>query len=265
MAKRASKDVPIFVLGGYDLRGSLTQFEDMRSAMLERTDVLGDLYESYDYVGVRSAELSQEGFFEEANEDIDHHAHRALSSGRGVERVLIYGLEGTATGAGFEGWSGAIEVLYTVQATIGAMTKAKATYKSIGPVEHGKLLQLSPTWQLTGTSGTTGNTTANPVDNGVSTTGGAGYFAYRSQGNANARIIHSSDAITWANLFTFTAAMDATSSGNTNYQRGAQRLVTTAAIERYTAIDITTASSTGFKVQGANFRSVFGLVRGLTS
>ena len=89
------------------------------------SDTLGDLYEEHSFIGVRTATLSQEGFFEDGAGS----AHEALTTGPGVSRVLCYGLEGSATGtgAGFEGWAGAVEVGWKARPARGGLTKALAS------------------------------------------------------------------------------------------------------------------------------------------
>ena len=242
MAKRGSADVAFLLIDGWDVLGQQTQLEDTRSAVLERSDALGDLYEEHTFTGVRRAELTQQGFLD----DGANSAHEALSTGPGVARVLVYGMEGTVTGAGFEGWASAVQVNYEQLMARESLHKANARYLTAGPVEHGRIVRtLKP-------AVATGVTSANALDNGASSTGGAGYFAYTSGGEANVRMRHSSDGVTWATLFTFARA---------NASRGAERLMTTGTIERYVDMDYTTATATGT----ASFNFFGGLVRGLTT
>jgi hypothetical protein len=246
MTIRSSKDVPFFLVGGYDCLGSMTQFSDKAEAMTEDTHTLGDTWREVSYTGLRSAELTQEGFFEDGAGSV----HTMLSTGPGVARTLCYGLEGTATGARFVGWEGAMQVNYERSFTLGTLEKAKATYKSNGPVDEGRILRTFKNAAATGAS------TGTPVDGGASSTGGVGYLQWNAVNNqeANVRILHSSDDVTYSALFTF-----AKLSGS-GYN--AERLTTTGTIERYTAVDITTASATG----NITVLNLFvGLARGLTS
>lgn len=243
---RASKDVPFFLVGGYDLLGSLTQFTDRHEAITEDTHTLGDTWTEKSYVGMRNAEITQEGFFEDGAGSV----HAALNTNQGTARVLCYGMEGTATGARFVGWEGAMQVGFERVATLGALQKAKASYKSYGAVDEGVILRTFKA------AGATGASTGSPVDYGASSTGGVGYLQWNAVNNqeANVRILHSSDNITYATLFTF-----AKLSGS-GYN--AERLTTTGTIERYAAVDVTTASATG-NISVLNFFA--GLARGLTS
>lgn len=245
MTLRGSADVAFLLLGGYDILGTVTELNDQLEAVLEESHGLGDAWREFSFVGLRQAELSQEGFYDDAVGSV----HDALSTGPGVSRVLVYGVGGTATGAPFIGYEGAMQVNYERIVSRGELHKARAEYRGHGTVEHGSLIRTYKVHTATGA------TTGTPLDNGASSTGGAGYFAYNATaGEANVRMLHSADNITYATLFTFTK----TASG-----RGAERLTTTGAIERYVAMDVTTATATG-AITALN--SFMGLARGaLTS
>ena len=245
MAARSSKDVAFALVGGYDVLGSLTDLEDTRVAVLERTDALGDAWEEHTFAGQRSATLTQSGFFDDAA----FAANQALVSGLGVNsRVAAWAIAGTATGAEFEGWAGAIETKFELHAARGELHKARAEYRNVGPVELGRVVRSY------GAAGATGASTGTPLDNGASSTGVAGYLlGNAAAGESNIRILDSADNITYATLLTFTK----TSSGVF-----AERLTTTGAAQRYIAADITTASATG---SIANLNLFVGLVRGLSS
>ena len=262
MTVRGAADVAFFQVGGFELLGSVTNFTDKSEAVLVESHALGDAWKEQTFAGVRAAEITQDGFYDDAVDG----AHAALSTGPGVGRVLVYGLEGTATGAGVVCWSNAMEVNYQRIAARDDLVRAKAVYRSNGPVESGKLLR---TYKPTGASGaTTGGSSG--VDNGASTPayttavavgGGAGYFSWNATANVegNFRILDSADNLTFATLLTFTK----TTSGGTSTApvRGAERLTTTGAIQRYTAVDYTTASATG----GTGISYLMALVRGLTT
>lgn len=223
--KFGSDKCSFFLIGGLDVVGTLTQFEDRREARTERSDGLGKGWEENAFVGVREGEITQEGFYDDAVGSI----HDALSSGPGATAILSYCLEGTATGANFVGWAGGLQVNYDRQAARDALTKARASYRGNGVLEQGKVVF---TYKNVGTTAR-----PNALDNGVSSTGGAGYFQYNaSAGEVNPRLVHSSDNLSYADLFVF----DKVASGH-----GAQRMTTTGVIERYVAPDFTTASATG--------------------
>lgn len=225
MAKRAAADVAFFLIDGLDAVGTLTNFEETAEAITEETHTLGDLWGEHTFVGVRKAQMTQEGFYDDAAGSV----HDILSSGPGQSRLMSYGVEGTATGARFQSWLGAMQVNYQRQVTRDQLTKAKATYRTNGLLENGRILFSY------GAVGTTGR--KNSVDNAVSSTGGAGVLQYNATaGEANIRILHSSNDIAYADLFVFTKV----ASGH-----GSERLTTTGFIKRYTAADFTTASATG--------------------
>ena len=207
------------LLGGYDILGYQTQIEDSHEAILEESHTLGDAWREQAYVGVRQADFSQDGFYDDAA----NANHDALSTGPGVSRVLCLGLGGTATGARFTGYAGAMQVNYHRMVSRGALHKARATYRGNGVVDEGRIL-----WTLKGTAAS--STNSGSVDAGASSTGGAGYLQVTSFTSAAlatailARVQHSSDDVTFADLISFTAATAAPA---------AQRIQTTAVVERY--------------------------------
>ena len=220
MAIRGSADVSFFLVGGFDILGYQTQIEDAHEALLEESHTLGDAWREQSYVGVRQADFSQDGFYDDAV----NANHDALSTGPGVSRVLCYGPAGTATGAPFTGYAGAMQIRYERIVSRAALHKARATYRGSGRVDEGKVL-----WTHKAT--TTSSTNSGPIDNTASTTGGgAGYFQLSAYASAVlstsvlARVQHSSDNITYADLISFTAATAAPT---------AQRVETTAVVERY--------------------------------
>lgn len=241
MARRGSPDVAFFLIGGQSVLGALTEVEDSIEAVVEEGAVLGDLWTAPAFTGLRMAGITQDGFYD----DVAGGVHDALSSGPGTARVLCYGPAGTATGAYFQGWESAMEVKYTRILNVGALHKAHGEYRTNGAVESGKILRTYKVATATGAS------TGTPVDNAASASGAVGYLQYNATaGEANIRILDSADNITYAAAITFTK----TASG-----AGAERITTTGFVQRYTAVDVTTASATG-SIAALNF--FVGLVRG---
>lgn len=229
MARRGSDKVSFFLLNGNNLIGTLTEFQDTHEAVLERTDVLGDTFEEHSFTGVRRAEITQSGFFDDAPIT----GHNAITTGPGVSRVLSYGIGGTATGAEVINYSGAMEVSYTLQAERGALHKAQASYRGNGTFETGKLVQMY------GAPGATGK--SNVLDLGGAATGLAAYLQWNAtQGETKVSVRHSASggATAGAALLTFTKT-DATNG------YGAERLATTGTVQQFVWFDVTTASSTG--------------------
>ena len=246
MARRGSDKVAFFLLGGYDLLGDLTQFDDTHTALIERTDTLGDQFEEYEFVGVRGGEITQDGFF---NTDALT-GHGAITTGPGVARQLVYGIAGTATGAEFVGYSSAVEVSFSELVSRGELHKAKATYRTNGPIDTGKVVA---TYKAPGATG------KSPLlDLGAAATGLGAYFQWNAAaGETNVRLMHSASngATAGAELFVFTKT-DATNS------RGTERQTTTGTVQRYVWFDVTTATATG---SIADFKYFGGIVRSLST
>lgn len=228
MALRGSADVAALLVDGYNILGTVTQITDKQMGKTERTDGLGDAWEEHTFTGVREAEITQEGFYDDAANS----AHAALSSGPGnSSRILVYCPEGTATGQNFKGMR-AVQVDYDVQAERGMLHKAKAIYKANGRFDQGVILYThKPT---AGTSAEVGNVVSatNPTHPTTvsSTGGGVGLLqlsAFTSAALATgvrARVQHSSDDVTYADLITFTVATAAPF---------AERVETTAVVESH--------------------------------
>lgn len=224
--KYGSDQVSFFLIAGLDVVGTLTEFEERREARTEESHGMGVGWAEHAFVGVREAEITQSGFYDDAAGSV----HDALSSGPGTTAILCYGLEGTATGAEFVAFDGGVQVNYQRQTERDGLTKAQAAYRTGNRVEQGIVLH---TYKAVGSTGRKGI-----VDLGATSTGAAGYLAYNaSAGECNVRILHgASDNSSWEDLFTFTRL----SSGH-----GAQRLSSTGDIKRYVCVDFTTATATG--------------------
>ncbi len=226
MTVRGSADVASLIIDGIDILGTVTEITDKVSALTEETHTLGDAWVENKFVGVRRFEITQSGFYDDAALS----AHAALSTGPGnSSRVLTYQPAGTATGAPFKGMS-AVQVDYSVEMSRGALHKAVASYLggAAARSDEGKVL-----WTLKAL-GADSSTAGGSIDNTVSSSfGGAGYFqltAFTSGALATAvlaRVQHSSDNVTFADLISFTAATAAPVG-----QRIA--LGSTVVVERYT-------------------------------
>ena len=201
MVVRSDADVSFFLVGGYDVLGTLTSVRDKMEALTEESHTLGDSWVENLYTGIRKSEINQEGFYDDAANSV----HEQLQSGLTLSRVLCYGLEGTATGAQFIGYAGALQISYEKVLTRGALHKARADYRPAGRVDTGRLLRPQNPTTASGVAGS-------PIDNTVSSTnGGAGYLQLVSFASAalatglQVAVQHSSDNITYANLATFTS------------------------------------------------------------
>ena len=236
MAVRGSDQADLFVIGGYDILGTLTQLTDKIEAMTEEVTVLGSSWAEHGYTGLRHWTMSQNGFYNDAALS----AHAALSTGPGAgPRVLVYGVEGNVSGEAFIGVQGAVQVNYETIITRGEFHKANAEYQANGVVEEGRIIR-----PLSGAVAT-GNTTNGAIDFTASSTGGgAAYFVITSLPAATATglqldLMHSPDNLTFTS---YVGASPVTSSApNSSW---AQRVNSTAPVQRYVGARWT--AGTGF-------------------
>ncbi len=228
MPYRGSPDVSVFMVGGYDLLSSLTDITLSQEAITENTKApFGTAWDTHAYVGIRQGMISHQGYYD----DGVNSAHEALSRGLGVNQVLCYADQGTATGAQFVGMTGAIVSKYTRSPKRGELHKAAGEYKVTGQLDQGRILHY--------TASATASGAGNAVKATASSTGAVGYLQVTDMatlGHATVKILHSSDNVTYATLFTFTA-------NSSNAVPNAQRLSTTGVVEMYTKSDVTFASA----------------------
>lgn len=247
MANYGPDQVALLLYGGYDLTiGIITTLTDKQEAILERTNGLGAAWEAHAYTGVRKAEFELEGFYDDATGSI----HEALGSPPGSAsgpRVWCLGVEGTATGADFVGYTGALQPTYERLAVRDELTKIKAGFKGTGEVRQGRIVRMLSSATASGAS------TGTPLDNSASnTSGGVGFLqvtdfsGWGAGGAVTVSLVHSADNITYANLLTFASA--------TAEHRGYSQAVT-GAIQRYVAANWTASGATG------NIRFFAGLAR----
>jgi hypothetical protein len=234
MAKYGSADVGIFAIAGFDLLGVLTQFTDTHEAITVETHTLGDAWVEHTAVGVARRTLTQQGFYDDGVLS----AHEAMSSNLATDKVLCYGLEGNTSGKAFVGWSGALEVNYERLAAVGDLVKANAEYRNgNGVVEQGRIIR-----PMAGATAS-GNTTAAAIDFTASNTSGAAAYlqviSFSSGAGATALavdLMHSADNLTFTSYAGFT---------NVSAAPAAQRVVSTAPIQRYAAAKWQGASGAG--------------------
>lgn len=250
MTKRNSADVAFFLINGLNVVGALTQFDDKSDAGVEDITALGDTWQTNLYTGMRNTEMTQEGFYD----DVAGGWHQALMLGMNMSstnppataapgattpRIVSYSLEGTATGARFIGWEDAVEMTWERQVSRGALTKAKATYRTGGTVDEGKI--LIP-WKVVSSTFLDTPVLDWGAAYAASTTGAVFYLHHQTSslttanGEAEFFIRHSSDNITFNALFNF-----ACSTGPNT----AQRVVTTGYVERYVAPGYSTGTVSG--------------------
>ena len=220
MATRNSSDVAFFLVQGRNLLGSLTGFSDKAADQAVETTPLGVSNPTHAWTGVTRTTFSQKGLFDDAVGG----SNEALSGRGRISQVLCHGLEGNALGKRMVGYAGLFANVYTRICAIGAMHLANASGEVSGNRDEGVILQPLATVTAAG------NTDATSVDNGASSAnGGAGYLqvtALTLGGYTNhiAKVRHSTDNITFADLLTFAAV--------TTAQTG-QRVTVAGTVNRY--------------------------------
>lgn len=245
MGKYGSDKVGFFLIGGYDALGVQTGFTEKVSAATEDGLTLGVAWAVNLYTGLRMAELSQEGFYDDGVNSF----HEQLSGGIGLSRVACYTVEGNTSGKNFIGLAGALQADYERQLSLGALHKAKASYKVTGKYEQGKIVRPLAS------ASASGNTTGNAIDLGASSpNGGAGYLQVTDLSTAavaamTVTLRHSADNVTFTDWASFT---------NVSTAPSAERISSTAALQRYVAAKWEGSSGAG---GSTNFRFLVGIAK----
>jgi len=202
MARRSSVDVGFLLIDGYDVMGVTTDLTDKVEAIVEEMLPYGEGWPDNLYTGVKKAELSQEGYFDDAADSIND----ALKDKSGDTRVLCYGLEGNEVGQQFIGYKGAVQVNYERVATRGQLHRANAKYNGSGQVDEGAIVHGHTARE------SDGDTKATPASVSAQTTaGGVAYLQLSALdldgGNdLTIKILESTNEVDWDELLTFTAA-----------------------------------------------------------
>jgi hypothetical protein len=204
MTRRSSADVGFLLIDGYDVMGVTTDLTDNIEATVEEVLPLGAEWPDNLYTGVKRADLTQEGYFDDAADSIND----ALKDQSGVSRIVCYGFEGNTIGQQFTGYEGAMQVKYARVASKGQLHRANADYLSNGQVDQGEILH-------THTARTAdGDTKSTPVTVSAQTTdGGIAYLQLSaltldSATDVTVKVLHSTDGISWDVLTTFTAVTE---------------------------------------------------------
>lgn len=225
MARRGSQDAAVLLYGGYDLRGTTTDYSFERNSPVEDTTVIGDVANSQAATGFVKTVFTLNGFYDDAT-----NASNAALVGPANKRPLALAMEGNTVGKRFAGALDAIEYKYTRTIKVGAFHKANASFTLSGKVDEG-LIHLNQA-ALTGTP-----ITGAVVDGGAaSTNGGAGYLQIVSltlggYTSATVTLQDSADGATgWTTILTHAAATVAPF---------ADVAVITGAVRRYTRTVVT--------------------------
>lgn len=200
MAKYSSKDC-VFLIDGYNVLGVTTQIDHSVEAVTEEVTALGDTWETHEYLGLRKAAFSQQGFFDDASGS----SNEALNNKQGNERILCLGFENNTIGKNFNGFQGAMQTNFERMASGGALHRANAKYLGDGITEDGKILHA-----LTARTAN-GNTESTPVDNAAQTTDGGSLYLQVSAlvlggyTDVIIKVRQSDNGSAWEDLETFTA------------------------------------------------------------
>jgi len=218
MAKYGSNDVAFFLVDGYDLTGLSTSLADTTSASLEETHALGDSYPEQTATGLQTAELTAEGFYDDATDG----SNAALSGNETTSRVVCYGYQGNTIHKYMVGHTGAFGGTYTRAVSRGELHKASASWTVTGQKDTGQIMHALGSESATGTSAADGNAS------GSSASGGAGYLQVTVKSGTSptldAKIRDSADNSTYADLISFTQATGVT----------AERVTVSGTVNQYT-------------------------------
>jgi hypothetical protein len=223
MAKYGSPDVALFAVNGADIKGVLTEITTKTMPVTEESHGFGVVWPEHTAVGIKQYELRQSGFFDDAANS----ENEALNEQQGLAKIVVLAPVGNAIGRPFIGFAGPLVAEYERIATRNALHKANAVYRGSGQVDEGLILQeleaKTSDWNTEG---------AESVDAGaLSSDGGAGYLvvtAFSGFSGFIAKIRHSADDVTYADLITF----DDVTAGPT-----AQRKTVAGTVNQHLAVD----------------------------
>lgn len=231
MAKYSAKDCALLLLDGFNVRGISTEISDSKERLTQETTVLGDTWPAHELTGLRRAEFATSGFYDDATGSINHALVDVSTS-----RVGCYGVEGNTIGKKFIGFAGLFAGKYVRTVQLGEFHRARGEYSVNGQVDEGVILHALTAETVTGnTEG------ADSQDNAASSaSGGAGFLQVSAisgtSATIDAKIRHSADDVTYADLLAFAQIAVAAS-------RGAERKTVTGTVNRHLAASWTIAGT----------------------
>tara|TARA_R110000824_G_scaffold32908_7_gene106121 strand:- start:2836 stop:3558 length:723 start_codon:yes stop_codon:yes gene_type:complete len=226
MAKYGPSSVGYFLVSGKSLAGVTSNITYKTTSTVEETTALGDSWKEQTPVGVRSAELSQAGWFDDAtNSSVD-----AFVASETASKVVTLAPAGSTAGSsatGFEGSFGS-EVERVIEKE--GLHKLNVTYKVSGAIEEGKIIEALAARTATGNSSAVDNTAS-------SASGGSGYVQFTAVSGTSPTmaivIQHSADDTTYATLISFTTAGSV----------GGERKTVSGTVNRYIRVNATIGGS----------------------
>ncbi len=141
--KVGSASFGVLLIDGYDLLASkVKNFTHKITAILEKSDGLGDSFEAMTPTGLVKLEISQAGAF---FDDSANGAHVLLNTPalQQVSRLVVAAFAGNAIGKAFLGLFGVYGMAYDVIGATATLTKANVTYNVSGALERGVILNQS--------------------------------------------------------------------------------------------------------------------------
>lgn len=227
MANYGPDDVGFVLVGAYNLLADSAAIQLKIEQLTDESTSLGDSWTEHSLLGLFRADLSQNGYFNDAAA-----ASNAALVGLGAARVFSVGVEGNTIGKQMIGLEGAVQLDYERIASLSALHRARSMLRVTGQVDHGLILHA-----LTAETANMDTEGANSQDNGASSAaGGVGYLhvtAYSGFTNIIAKVRHSTDDVTYADLITF-ATVTATTS---------ERKTVSGTVNRHTAMNLTVSGA----------------------
>src|SRR5262245_46193973 len=137
--KVGSNSFSVLLVDGYDmLAAKVKNFTHRVTSILEPSDGLGDSWAGVTPVGMKRAELTQEGaFFDDSSNTI----HAAFNASVGVSRILCFAYAGNAKGKPMVGLQGTYGMSYDVLGQLAGLTKANVGYSVSGQLDNGVIVQ----------------------------------------------------------------------------------------------------------------------------
>ena len=186
--------------GAFDLSGYFRDFDHPSEADVEGTTTFGKTAKTY-AVTLTDSTLALEGLWDGSVDAVDAVLAPVLG---GAAKPVTLGLDGLANGKRAK-LLDAISVKYQVKGSVGGMVEVTAEFQANEGAAAGvSLLDL-------GSQAATAN--GSSIDNSASSAAGgaANLHVVSGTGSLTAKVQHSTDNNTWADLITFAAATGATS------------------------------------------------------
>jgi len=225
MARYGFGDIAFFLVGGYDLKGDITEITTDFEELLEETTVAGETAQTWATVGVRRGALSQNGFFNDTTGGL----HDRLTANQGQEKVVCVAVAGNTAGRHVICFAGDLQTKYNRRPARGELHKASAEYIATGARADPLAVLLAT---LTARTDVTDSDTSS-VDGLAASTGGRAYLQVTSitlggYTNVAIKLRDSADNVSFADVtggaFTAVTAI------------GAQALSIAGTIRRYVLV-----------------------------